>query len=131
MEECTSDNTSYFEFPKDVLLSCKVVDVYDGDTCTGVLQHDGGFYKWKLRLHGFNAPEIRPLKSIENREHVIEEAKKVKARLVELVMDKMITIQVVDFDKYMRIVAKLYNPDLVLSVNEQIKKDFNLPDYMM
>ena len=46
---------------------CKVVDVYDGDTCRVVFNHNGEINKWNIRMNGYDTPEIRPSKKLENR----------------------------------------------------------------
>ena len=38
----------------------KVVDVYDGDTVTIVIFNKCGFEKHKLRMYGYDSPEMKP-----------------------------------------------------------------------
>ena len=90
MEDKTRENTPYFGFEKNTFLPCKIVHVYDGDTCTGILEKHANFYKFKIRLYGINAPEIRPLKSLPHRDAVIQEGKRIRDRLSDLVLNKMI-----------------------------------------
>ena len=46
----------------------KVVDVYDGDTFTGCFIFKNEIIKYKFRTLGYDSPEIKPLKSKQNRE---------------------------------------------------------------
>ena len=53
----------------------KVVSVYDGDTCRVVIPFKGEFYKWNVRLDGYDTPEMRPSRSKPNRDVEIAAAK--------------------------------------------------------
>lgn len=83
-----------------------IISVYDGDTVTAVI--DLGFsiaFKTKLRLLGIDTPEIR---GSERPEGLIS-----KARVVELIQDKHVTI-VTEKDKtgkYGRYLADIYTED--------------------
>ena len=56
----------------------KVVDVYDGDTITIVIFNKGGVEKYKLRMYGYDSPEIKPKLDMLNRKQEIENAKAAK-----------------------------------------------------
>jgi endonuclease YncB( thermonuclease family) len=89
---------------------CKVVDVYDGDTVTIVVCVKGGMEQHKLRMLGYDSPEIRPLKSIDNRDEHIASAKRSKAFLYDLVINKHCIFESKpgDKDKYGRLLGNLY-----------------------
>ena len=46
---------------------CKVVDIYDGDTCRVVFNHNGCINKWNVRMNGYDSPEMRPSRLLPNR----------------------------------------------------------------
>ena len=54
--------------------TCKVVDVYDGDTVTITILNNCAIQKYKLRMYGYDSPEMKPKKTLENRELEIEKA---------------------------------------------------------
>ena len=86
---------------------CRVVDVYDGDTCTIIFEWDGKMRKFKCRCNGYDSPEMKPRLNIEHREEVIEKAKLAKKRLQELT-NKCVRIECLKFDKYGRLLGNLY-----------------------
>jgi len=69
---------------KDKEFVGKVVDVYDGDTCKVVFYFDNKLVKFTCRLYGINCPEIKPSKTMENREDEIQRAKHARNKLVSL-----------------------------------------------
>jgi len=91
---------------------CKVVDVYDGDTVTIVLYVNGKYQKHKLRMYGYDSPEIKPRKNIANREYVIQQANLAKNFMKELVFDKICIFESMGFDKYGRLLGNLYLSEL-------------------
>jgi endonuclease YncB( thermonuclease family) len=60
----------------------KIVDVYDGDTCTIVIKNNKELQKYKVRMLGYDSPEIKPKKIIDNREKIIKKAKDAKNALI-------------------------------------------------
>tara|TARA_X000000950_G_scaffold238781_1_gene290994 strand:- start:15 stop:437 length:423 start_codon:yes stop_codon:yes gene_type:complete len=94
---------------KGIYLS-KVVDVYDGDTVTVVLYNKGDFEKHKLRLNGIDTPELKPKKDIENREDEIEKAKDAKEFLSNQILNKIVNLNLIGYDKYGRLLGNIiYN----------------------
>jgi len=119
----------------------KIVDIYDGDTCRIILIFHNTLYKFNCRLLGLDTPEIKPLKSKINRDEEIKNAHLCKNKLLNLstscecddniimtksqckklleLNNKIINIECFNFDKYGRLLVKLYiNNDLSISVNE-------------
>jgi endonuclease YncB( thermonuclease family) len=100
----------------------KVVSVYDGDTCRVVIPFKGEYYKWNVRLDGYDTPEMRPSRSKPNRDAEIAAAKAAKKYLISLVMEnptQIVYIKCKDFDKYGRLLASIYiHPEDSVSVNE-------------
>ena len=52
------DNTNEFSL-NDKYLECRVVDIYDGDTCTCILPLFDNYYKFKVRLADIDTCEIK------------------------------------------------------------------------
>lgn len=113
-------------------LKGKVVNIYDGDTCSIVLMmNDGTLQKHKVRLFGFDCPELVPPKSKENRQEIILSAKRSRNYLAHRVSNvhidinedyskkelqrlldlntKIIKVQCLESDKYGRLLAKIYD----------------------
>jgi endonuclease YncB( thermonuclease family) len=96
----------------------KIVDVYDGDTCRAIFKWNGQLIQWKLRLYGFNSPEIKPALNITNREIIVENAMIAKTHLSNIILGQLVRLECMKFDKYGRILAKLHVSDTNLNVNE-------------
>lgn len=86
----------------------KIVDVYDGDTCTAAFWFGGCLVRTQLRLHGFDSPEIRA-----NRGNPLEPGEKEKAlvcrdALAGLVLNRIVAVEFGPSDHYGRALARLY-----------------------
>lgn len=110
------------------LIEAYVCDVYDGDTFTCIFTHDGCKQKFKIRMNGYDAPEMKPLKSIptKKRESIIEKALYAKNFLSDKILKKWIYLECKEFDKYGRILADVkLNKNDSHSINElMITSDF-------
>jgi len=114
-----NNEMDYFSFD-GITTKAKVVDIYDGDTCSVVFRHNGKYIKYRTRALGYDTSEIRPLKSIADRENVIAHAKYQKEEFTKLVMQNngIITIDFHKFEKYGRILATYYiDNNLSKSIN--------------
>jgi len=133
----------------------KVVDVYDGDTCKVVFYLKDKFVKFNCRLYGINAPELKPLKTIENRITEIENGKKAKNKLIsyccgcDLVDDKnckeiicnnntLVKIKCYEWDKYGRLLVDMFKYDEnnfdnteAISFNQRLIKDGLVKTYIL
>lgn len=119
-----SKKTSYFTFENQVHLA-KVVYCYDGDTCHCVFKHDGSYYRFKIRMDGYDTPERRPSKKNfpkeKDRKIIKEKAMKAKERLEELILDKIVVLECKGEDKYGRLLGVIrfcLNDDV--SVNDMM-----------
>ncbi len=83
----------------------KVVDVYDGDTCKVVFPVLRKLYKFNCRILGVDTPEIRT-RNKEEKEYGL----KVRDKLRERILDKVVWIECGDFDKYGRLLIDIKNP---------------------
>ena len=99
---------------------CKVVDVYDGDTCKVVFETFGELYRWTIRMNGYDCPEMRPSKKLENRDEIKKNAIISRDFLKSKVMNEnqLVYIKCGDFDKYGRLLGTIY-------INENDDKSIN------
>lgn len=83
----------------------KCVHAYDGDTIHVVFKmpNSNDCYKWVVRMMGIDTPEIKT-------KNTYEKQLAVKARdfLRELILDKIIIVECLEFDKYGRLLANIY-----------------------
>ncbi len=111
LKEVNPDSIPYFTF-KDKVFTALCSSVYDGDTFTAIFEYNNEIIKYKCRCYGYDSPEMKPLLSKENRDEEIKLAHKAKERFLELVnksINGLIRIECLDFDKYGRILVKVYN----------------------
>ena len=110
----------------------KVVDIYDGDTCTIVFFVGDKRQKFTARLLGVDTPEMKPLLSKPGRDQEIKAAKRCRNRALQLLTNccditldtemtkkeckkildtntKLVTVHCHDFDKYGRLLVTLYD----------------------
>jgi len=102
----------------------KVIDVYDGDSCTILI--DLGFnitLEEKCRLYGIDTPELRS-KNLQEKEL----ARQARDYLKGLVMDQEVTVITHKEGKYGRYLVDIYRNDIL--VNDMlIARGFAKPYY--
>lgn len=86
----------------------KVVHVYDGDTIHGIIILHCKPVKFKIRMMGYDSPEMKPPLNQENREEEKRAALEAKNAISELILDKVVDVHFFDFDKYGRPLADVY-----------------------
>lgn len=86
----------------------KIVSLYDGDTGRMVFRDNLRMIQYKFRLYGVDTPEIKPLLTLPNREEEIKKAKKAKEFLEKEILNKVVYVEMLEFDKYGRILVKIY-----------------------
>lgn len=123
----------------------RLVDVYDGDTVTVVMQTFGIFYKFTLRLHGIDTCEIKSknttarnlafqarLRTLEllcankvNVEALHSCAETDKHFIRDVLKDNIVVIWVecMEFDKYGRILANVFPTPGCESVSDVLLKE--------
>ena len=90
----------------------KCVDVYDGDTVKIVMPIvlDGKLtnklFRWNCRINRVDTPEIRTKNKKEK-----DYAKIVRNKLREKILNKLVFVKCLDFDKYGRLLSELYIND--------------------
>ena len=96
----------------DIYKMCKIVDVYDGDTVRGVFEHNGEFNKWTIRMYGYDSPEMRPSKKLENRDIIKKNAIISRDYLKSKILNSIVMLHCLEFDKYGRVLANIYTEEL-------------------
>ena len=98
-------DVDYFSFQGKYI--AKITNVYDGDTCHAIIPFGGKFTKIHVRMLGYNTPEIK--------DHDLEkknQAKLAKELFSSLVLDKIVTLDCGEFDKYGRVLGKIQVGDI-------------------
>lgn len=92
----------------------KVIKVYDGDTITIATQLYNGcivptkeMYRFSVRLNGIDTPEIKTSNVAEHTLAIIA-----RDALSNLVMDKVVRLEDVSYDKYGRILCTVFLGDV-------------------
>jgi micrococcal nuclease len=83
-----------------------VIKVYDGDTITiaSRLPYDGSpLYKFQVRLNGIDTPEIKTKNAEEKAKALL-----CKQALSELCLNRFVTLENVELEKYGRILADVH-----------------------
>ena len=89
----------------------KVTEVYDGDTITVIMKYKNCMDKFKIRLIGYDSPELKPRKDIDDRQNIVSLAKEAKKQLSDKVLNKIVKVHCHDFEKYGRLLATIYTMD--------------------
>ena len=119
---------------------CKLVDIYDADTCKVVFILNNKFTKFTCRLKDIDTPEMRPPKDKPDRDKEKIAAKKARNRLFQLATNvdldidklykrkeirellekntKLIEINCNRFDKYGRVLGYLSDVDNNVTFND-------------
>lgn len=98
---------------------CKVLSIYDGDTLTIGYRYLNKNFKSKIRMLGYDSPEMKPPKNDPDRDK--EKAKAICAKnyLEQLTKDKILWVEFGDFDKYGRPLATLFIIDNKTCINKK------------
>lgn len=100
---------------EDASMWVKVTSVYDGDTITvmtiptacasSTFLVCAPLRLFKVRLAGFDTPELKPRLNAPNRQMEIQKAQLAKKRIEELILHKCILLHVTGRDKYGRLLG--------------------------
>jgi micrococcal nuclease len=98
--------------------TAKVVQVYDGDTIRVKIIVDGEIQQYRVRMYGYDSPEMKPRLNVPDRAIQIKAAHVAKAALEQLIQqkDQLIQLHCGVFDKYGRILGNVFVGDL--DINE-------------
>lgn len=116
---------------KGKTFTVKVVDVYDGDTITVIMRRFGNLEQYRVRLMGFDSPEMKPPRNHPNREQEINAARKSKNALknrIEESSNSVMLLQCHGWDKYGRILGTLWLPRCFYKCRWRRE---NINDYMI
>ena len=115
-----------FSFMGKILIG-RIVDVYDGDTCTVLFEYNNDIMKYKLRAMGYDCAEMKPKKSDPNRDKEKELAIAAKNRFIQLIggSDTIVQVKCLEFDKYGRILGYIYR------LNEDVETAKSVNDIMI
>jgi len=113
--------TPHFNIENETHLA-KVVYCYDGDTVHCVFKHDRMYQKFKVRMWGYNTPEMRPSKKIpeEERQEIIKKANEAKNRLSDLIINKNVILECKGFDSFGRVLGEIKLLDSNTTINQQM-----------
>jgi len=115
----------------DTLLPAKVLSIYDGDTCILAIEWRGTIGKIKVRMNGYDSPEIKPSIKLSNRDEIKKKAIEARDFLQSLINkeeNQIIWMKFNGFDKYGRVLATLYSSNenennsikSIKSINQQM-----------
>ena len=111
----TKENTPKFTFDNHTV-TARIVDCYDGDTVTAIFRFQQIYYQFKIRLFGIDTPEIRT-RDLEEKRLGYEARDFVR----NLILDKIVTIECLPFDKYGRILGTIWHKGVC--INELLLKN--------
>lgn len=86
----------------------KVAEVYDGDTIWVIFERYDQLWKVRVRLLGYNSPEIRVGASNPNRDQIKQAGYEARDRLSELILNQIIWIEFSHYDSLSRALATIY-----------------------
>lgn len=125
----TLENTEQFKFDNEIKY-CKVLDVYDGDTITVGIILDKKPFRIRVRMYGYDSPEMKPRLNLENRDKIKKDAIKARDILRDLILDKICKIKIEKgtWDKYGRLLGTIY---MKTKNRLRTKYDFNVNEFMI
>lgn len=97
-----NDATLLSDYFDGKTLEGKVVSVYDGDTVKIIMNFNNEFIKFNCRLSGIDTPEIRTKNTNEKKYGLL-----VRDKLREKILNKIVTVNCLKFDKYGRLLVRL------------------------
>jgi endonuclease YncB( thermonuclease family) len=103
------------------IVTAKIVRVYDGDTCFAVFKLGNEFVKFKVRMEGYDSPEMKPPMEQANRDKEKKFAQKAKEELERLVLNKIVFLHCGKWDKYGRLLGKIISNNI--DVNQHMIKN--------
>lgn len=96
----------------------KVTRVIDGDSMKVSIPVDGHVWTFPIRVYGIDCPEIRT-KNLREKELGFE----AKSRVEELVLGKIVSLQLGEFDKFGRLLGSIVTSDGTNVADDLISKE--------
>jgi endonuclease YncB( thermonuclease family) len=125
-KDCSYENTPTYTLSGKRCRG-KILKVYDGDTLWIALPFpENQIFKYKARLFGYDSPEMKPSKDDSDRKEIINRAILAKKRLEELTHEGVLDIELLEYDKYGRILIKIYKNGVCLN-DQMVKEGFGKP----
>ena len=93
-----TDLDTVHDFPFKKYYWARVLSVYDADTLWFMFKHDNTIFKFKLRLMGIDAPEIRGRYSAEYKAYAVEGRDVLRQELDDV--DSLFLVRLDDWDKW-------------------------------
>ena len=115
-----NDKCDYFSFIGKTFYA-RACNIYDGDTFSIIFLHNNEVIKYRCRCLGYDSPEMKPSLSNPNRDKEKELALNAKNRFTELLTKHesgLVFVECFEFDKYGRILVRVYNMIDTKSINE-------------
>jgi endonuclease YncB( thermonuclease family) len=101
----------------------RVYKVYDGDTISIIFKYKDEWIKYNCRLNHIDSPEM----TSNNIQEKIK-AKEAQQFLSDLILEKIIIVHILDFEKFGRLISNLYNPEDNSCINDlMIEKGYAVP----
>lgn len=125
LQKAEEDNKILPEFGmQGETFSCKILRVIDGDTAVVIFERRGEQVRYRLRMDGINAPEMKPRLTIPKveRDEIIKRAKEATKALRDRVESRIVQLKCVKMDCFGRILGILWTKDDSVSVNDWMLK---------
>lgn len=103
-----------------------VVDVYDGDTCKINMYFKDEIYRWNCRIMGIDTPELRTKNENEK-----ECGYFVRDKLREKILNKIVIVKCLNFDKYGRLLVNIYEYDNNIDSINNINNLSSINDWLI
>ena len=98
---------------ENIIFDAKIVDVHDGDTVKAVFNVFGKYYKWNCRIAHVDTPELRTDDPEEKQRALF-----VRDKLREQILNKVVTLHCLKFDKYGRLLVEIVTTELDMPIHE-------------
>lgn len=115
----------------------KVTRCIDGDTCECIFKYADTYFKFKIRMYGYNSPELHPRSDTyntkEEKEEIVRKANLAKDRLTNLILNKIVYVDCKGFGNFGRLLAelRLYNPQRAMSDKDSTHNDVTINKIML
>jgi len=96
------------------VVDAKIVAVHDGDSVHAVFELFGTLYNWVCRIAHVDTPEVTKTKNLKE----IEFGLVVRDKLRAILLNKIVKLNCLTFDKYGRLLVEISVPDMKLKIHE-------------
>ncbi len=107
LKKSTYENSSTFTFDGSKK-KCKILKIYDGDTLWLSTNLFNKIYKMRIRMDGYDSPEMKPSLKNKDREEEKKAAIEAKEYLEKLILGRIVNVKFGKFDKYGRPLCTIY-----------------------